>query len=108
MAAGGSCCHTLRIPRGKGTLTPADLPEYSARRRRLPAILRMMTSTSSFTLHRGRIHGRPARDADVAAELAKITGKRVVTTASSMIAALEHIGARRMLITRISKPSTSG
>jgi maleate cis-trans isomerase len=40
----------------------------------------------------------PARDAEVAAELAAVTGKHVVTTASAMGAVLESIHARTIAL----------
>ena len=42
--------------------------------------------------------GGPARDTQMASELAFITRKRVVTTASAMSAALHEIGARRIAL----------
>ena len=42
--------------------------------------------------------GGPARDAELAAGLAKITRKRVITTAGAMVAALEHVGARKIAV----------
>ena len=102
----GSSCRTLRIPRGKGTLTEADLPEYLGQAK---------TLARSFADHdldlvvygctaAGFLAG-PARVAEVAADLAMITKRRVVTTASAMTAALEHVGARNIaLITPYLEP----
>jgi len=42
--------------------------------------------------------GGPARDAEIQEKLAAITGKPVVTTASAMIEALRHIGAKRIAV----------
>src|SRR3954471_15975726 len=90
----GSSCRTLRIPRGAGTLTPADLPDYVDRAFTLAAEfvdgdldLIVYGSTAAGFM------GGPVRDAHVATELARITGRRVITTAASMAAVLEHIGA---------------
>lgn len=95
----GSSCRTLRIPRGKATLSPADLPEYLAEAIRLAAGLRDEdVDVVVYGCTAAGFMAGPARDAEVATELAKITGKRVVTTASSMIAALEHIGARLVVL----------
>jgi maleate cis-trans isomerase len=95
----GSSCHTVRIPRGKGTLTPADLPEYLAEATRLASKLRGEdVDVVVYGCTAAGFMAGPARDAEVAAELAKITGKRVVTTASSMLAALGHIGARSVAL----------
>jgi maleate isomerase len=95
----GSTCRTLRIPRGKGTLQPADLPAYVAQ---------AMTMAKAFVgddidlvvygcTAAGFMAG-PGRDAEIAAELAAVTGKPVVTTASAMIAALRHFGARNIAV----------
>jgi maleate cis-trans isomerase len=95
----GSCCRTVRIPRGKSTLTPADLPAYLA----LATTLARSFAEDEVDLvvygctAAGFMAG-PARDADVAADLAKITRKRVVTTASAMTAVLEHVGARNIAL----------
>jgi maleate cis-trans isomerase len=95
----GSSCRTLRIPRGKATLTPADLPEYLAEAMRLASALRDEdVRVVVYGCTAAGFMAGPARDAEVATELAKITGKRVVTTASSMIAALGHIGARSVTL----------
>ena len=40
----------------------------------------------------------PARDTQIAADLARITGKRVVTTASAMGAVLDDLGARNIVL----------
>ncbi|MBI4193461.1 MAG: hypothetical protein HY526_00120 [Betaproteobacteria bacterium] len=95
----GSTCCTLRIPRGKGTLTAADLPAYLAQ---------ATTMARSFAAEgidlvvygctaAGFLAG-PGRDAEVARELAAVTGKPVVTTASAMISVLRHVGARNIAL----------
>ena len=95
----GSRCCTLRIPRGKGTLGPADLPDYIARAVTLAG--RYAAEDIDLIAYgctaAGFIAG-PARDAAIQLELAAITGKPVVTTASAMIAVLQHIGARRIAV----------
>jgi maleate cis-trans isomerase len=95
----GSTCRRIGIPRGKGMLTTETLPEY---------IGQAMTLARTFAgdgldlvvygcTAAGFLAG-PARDAAIAAELAGITGKPVVTTASAMTAVLKHIGARRIAL----------
>lgn len=95
----GSTCRTLRIPRGEGTLTPADLPAYVAQ---------AMTVAKAFAADNmdlvvygctaaGFMAG-PGRDAGIAAELSGVTGKPVITTANAMIAALQHLGARNIAL----------
>lgn len=90
----GSTCTTLRIPRGKGLLTAQTMPAYMAQALALAA---------GFAAHEldlivygctaaGFIAG-PAGDAQLAADLATVTGKPVVTTARSMVVALQAAGA---------------
>ncbi|HZN25340.1 MAG TPA: aspartate/glutamate racemase family protein [Burkholderiales bacterium] len=95
----GSCCRTLRIPRGQGTLTPADLPEYVDRALSLAAeFVDEDLDLIVYGCTAAGFMGGPARDAEVAAQLAKITGKRVITTAGAMVCVLEHIGARKIAV----------
>jgi maleate cis-trans isomerase len=95
----GSCCRTVRIPRGKGTLTPADLPDYLEQTVKLAKELRDEDiDLVVYGCTAAGFMAGPAREAEVAAAIAKITGKRVVTTASSMTAALDHLGAREIAL----------
>jgi len=95
----GSSCRTVRIPRGKGMLTPDTLPDYLAQAMTLakefadPDIDLVVYGCTAAGFMAG-----PARDAEVAAELASVTGKRVVTTASSMNALLRDLGARNIAL----------
>jgi maleate cis-trans isomerase len=95
----GSTCRRLGIPRGKGMLTPADLPAYLAHTVELAKTL----ATGDIDLiaygctAAGFMAG-PRRDAEVAAEIAALTGKPVVTTASAMTAVLGHLGTRRVTV----------
>ena len=95
----GSTCTTLCIPRGKGLLTPEAMPAYKAQELALAA---------AFADHdidivvygctaAGFIAG-PAGEAELAAELAQVTGKPVVTTALSMVATLRETGARNIAL----------
>jgi maleate cis-trans isomerase len=94
-----SSCRIVRIPRGKGMLTPDTLPDYLAQAVALakeladPDIDIVVYGCTAA----GFIAG-PARDAEVAMQLAAITKKRVVTTASSMNAVLKEIGAHRIAL----------
>jgi maleate cis-trans isomerase len=95
----GSRCTTLRIPRGKGTLTPADLPAYLAQATRLAE--RFASDELDLVVYGCTAAGfmmGPARDAEIAAELARITRKPVVTTASAMVMALHHLGTKRIAL----------
>jgi len=95
----GSQCRTLRIPRGKGLLGPAEIPAYVAQALELardydPA----QTDIVVYGCTAAGFIGGPARDAEIQEKLAAITGKPVVTTASAMIEALRHIGAKRIAV----------
>jgi maleate cis-trans isomerase len=95
----GSCCRTLRIPRGQGMLSPANLPEYVDRA--LSLATEFVDEDIELVVYgctAAGFMGGPARDAEVAAQLAKISGKRVVTAAGAMVAALEQIGARKIAV----------
>lgn len=91
----GSTCTTLRIARGKGLLTAETLPAYKTQ------ALEMAKQFASPDIDvvaygctaAGFISG-PAGDAQLAAELSGITGKPVVTTARSMVLALQEAGAK--------------
>jgi maleate cis-trans isomerase len=91
----GSTCTTLRIPRGKGMLTADTLPEYKAQALALarqfatPAIDALAYGCTAA----GFISG-PAGDAALQSELGVVSGKPVVTTARSMVLALQEIGAK--------------
>jgi len=95
----GSSCRTVRVPRGKGTLTAADLPEYLAHTVSLAKEL--ADDDLELVVYgctaAGFLAG-PARDAEVAAQIASIARKRVVTTAGAMNAILGHLGARRIAL----------
>src|SRR2546421_35323 len=90
----GSTCRTIKIPRGAGLLTRETVPAYKAKALELAhgfaddeldAVVYGCTAA-------GFIYG-PSGDAELAAELAAITGKPVVTTARAMVDALEHCDA---------------
>lgn len=95
----GSRCETVRIPRGKGMLSVETLPEYLAQATALakelddPDIDLVVYGCTAAGFLAG-----PARDAEVAADLGRVTGKRVVTTASAMNAALKHLDAHRIAL----------
>ena len=95
----GSTCDTQRIPRGKGLLTRETLPEYVAQALTLakafddPAVDVVAYGCTAA----GFISG-PAGDAALQRDLASITGKSVVTTARSMVLALQEIGATKIAL----------
>lgn len=95
----GAPCRTLRIPRGKGLLGPAEIPAYVEQALELaktydPA----QTDIVAYGCTAAGFIGGPARDAEIQQKLTVITGKPVVTTASAMIAVLKHIGAQRVAV----------
>ena len=91
----GSRVTTLRIPRGKGLLTRETLPAYKAnalelaRRFAQPDIEVVAYGCTAA----GFISG-PAGDAELSAELHRITGKPVVTIARAMVLALQEAKAK--------------
>jgi len=95
----GSTCDTQRIPRGKGLLTKEVLPEYVAQALALakafddPAVNVVAYGCTAA----GFISG-PAGDAALQSDLAKVTGKQVVTTARSMVLALQEAGVKNIAL----------
>lgn len=95
----GAQCRTLRIPRGKGLLGPAEIPAYVAQALELAqGYDPQQTDIVAYGCTAAGFIGGPARDAEIQTQLAAITGKPVVTTASAMIAVLRHIGATRIAV----------
>jgi maleate cis-trans isomerase len=91
----GGRCTTLRIPRGKGLLTPETLPAYKAQALELArAFASPDIDVVAYGCTAAGFISGPAGDAQLAAELAAITGKPVVTTARSMVLALQEVGAK--------------
>lgn len=91
----GSTCTTIRIPRSKDLLTAQTVPAYRAQ------ALALATQFAEQDLDviaygctaAGLISG-PAGDAQLAADLSAATGKPVVTTARSMVLALQDAKAK--------------
>ena len=85
----GSSCTTLRIPRGKGLLTPETMPAYREQALALAATFADLDidCVAYGCTAAGFIAG-PAGEAELAARIAEITGKVVVTTARSMVSTL--------------------
>jgi len=95
----GSTCRRLGIPRGKGLLRPEDLPAYLAHTAKMAtAFAGDDIDLVAYGCTAAGFMAGPQRDAEVAAEISALTGKPVVTTAGSMTAALEHIGAGRITL----------
>jgi maleate cis-trans isomerase len=92
-------CHTVKIPRGKGLLTPEVLPEYLEGAFQLAQqfeghgheVLAYGCTAASFL-------AGPAADRQMQARLSDHLGLPVVTTAQSMIAALQRLGVSRVAL----------
>src|ERR1700682_509287 len=82
----GSTCRTLKIPRGEGLLTKETVPAYKAKAIELARELAgdELDAVVYGCTAAGFIYG-PAGDAELASQLAEVTGKPVVTTARSMV-----------------------
>src|SRR5262245_30668656 len=95
----GSTCNTQRIPRGKGMLTRETLPDYRAQALSLAKTFNdpEIDVVAYGCTAAGFISG-PAGDAALQADLADVTGKSVVTTARSMVVALQEIGAKQIAL----------
>lgn len=95
----GSTCTTVRIPRSKGLLTAETMPAYRAQALALAAQFagRNLDVVAYGCTAAGFISG-PAGDARLAAELGAVTGTPVVTTARSMVLALQMAGARNVAL----------
>jgi maleate isomerase len=90
----GASCATLRIPRQKGLLTLADIPAYVGQAESMAeTFCREPVDLVVYGCTAAGILAGPERDAAIADSLARITGKPVVTTASSMVASLREDGA---------------
>ncbi len=95
----GSTCNTQRIPRGKGLLTKETLPDYMAQALEMaktfndPAV-----DVVAFGCTAAGFISGPAGDAALQKNLASITGKNVVTTARSMVVALQEIGINKIAL----------
>lgn len=95
----GAQCATLRIPRGPGLLGPTEIPAYVAQALELAKTWdRNATDIVAYGCTAAGFIGGPARDAEIQAGLAQITGRPVVTTAGAMVAVLRHIGAQRIAV----------
>lgn len=95
----GANCHTLKIPRGKGLLGPAEIPAYvdqalALARQYDPA----KTDVVAYGCTAAGFIGGPAMDTKIQTALKAITGRPVVTTANAMVDVLRKIGARRIAV----------
>ena len=96
---GGSSCSTLRIPRGEGLLTRETLPAYKAQALALAArFAGLEIDVVAYGCTAAGFISGPAGDAQLARELAEITSRPVVTTARSMVLALQEIQAKNIAL----------
>lgn len=95
----GAPCRTLRIPRGKGLLGPAEISAYVEQALELAkAYDPAQTDIVAYGCTAAGFIGGPALDAEIQQKLALITGRPVVTTASAMVAVLRDIGVQRVAV----------
>ncbi|MEI8034267.1 MAG: aspartate/glutamate racemase family protein [Betaproteobacteria bacterium] len=95
----GSGCVTQRIPRGKGLLDARTLPEYLNEALRLaPVFDQPQIDVVAYGCTAAGFISGPAGDAALQQNLAKITRKNVVTTAHSMVQALQEKGIKKIAL----------
>ena len=93
----GSTSHVVRVPRGKGLLTKETLPEYK------DSTIRVCQESKDQDIDivaygctaAGFIMG-PEGDQEMAERIGAITGKPVVTTAGSMVKALQELNCKNI------------
>lgn len=95
----GSTCNTLKIPRGKGMLTPETLPAYVGEALKLAQVFETPdTDVVAYGCTAAGFMSGPAGDASLQGDLRRITGKPVVTTARSMIESLQAAGVKHIAL----------
>ncbi len=95
----GSTCTTQRIPRGKGMLTRETLSEYMAQALKLAeAFDDPKVDVVAYGCTAAGFIAGPSGDKALQNSLVNITGKSVVTTARSMVTALQDIGVTKIAL----------
>lgn len=94
----GSEVEVLRIPRGKGLITPEVLPEYVRSTLGLAAGMSKDLDVIAYGCTAAGFVAGPDGEARLAKDLQAVTGTPVVTTARSMVLALRELGARRIAL----------
>jgi maleate cis-trans isomerase len=94
----GSELEVLRIPRGKGLITPDVLPEYVRSTLDLAAGMSKDLDVIAYGCTAAGFVAGPEGEARLAQDLQTVTGTAVVTTARSMVLALRELGARRIAL----------
>jgi maleate cis-trans isomerase len=93
----GSRVTTLRIPRGKGLLTPETIPAYSAQALVLAEDFKSMdVDILAYGCTAASFLQGPVADAAFAKQLSKVVDRPVVTTASAMVRTLLAQGVKRI------------
>lgn len=95
----GSTCNTIKIPRGKGLLTPQTLPEYVGNALKLAQVFEAPdVDVVAYGCTAAGFMSGPAGDASLQGDLVRITGKPVVTTARSMVQSLQAAGVKNIAL----------
>ena len=93
----GTHCHTLKIPRGQGLLTRETIPAYKAQAVALAqTLVGAPIQALAYGCTAASFLSGAQGDADLCKELTQQIGKPVVTTARSMVLALQAQGAQRI------------
>ena len=94
-----STCTTVRVPRGKGLLTPETLPEYISQAVAAAGKLsRDLIDVVAFGCTAASFLSGPEADAALTETLAQVSGRPTVTTARSMLVALQALPARNIAV----------
>jgi maleate cis-trans isomerase len=93
----GSSCEIVRVPRGKGLLTTESLPAYKNATIEVceQSVNKAFDIVAYGCTAAGFILG-PEGDREMAQRISDVTGKPVVTTAHSMVKALQEISAKNI------------
>lgn len=95
----GSTCTTIRVPRGKGLLTPETLPEYLSQAvTAAEKLSRGMIDVVAFGCTAASFLSGPEGDAALTRTIAQVSGRPTVTTAHSMVVALKALPARNIAV----------
>jgi len=95
----GSQCTQHKIPRGKGLLTRETIPAYKQQALELAkAFVNAPIDILAYGCTAASFLSGPQADAELADALAQTVGKSVVTTAQSMVLALQAQGLRRIAL----------
>ena len=90
---------TLRIPRGRGLLTPETLPDYQAGALQLARRFEQTpVDVVAYGCTAAGFIGGPTADSALTGALEAITGTPVVTTARSMVLELQAAGAKSIAL----------